>query len=160
MTRRAAKVCVHVSGRICAALCERNSRQVRERGWAAVDWVHLCLCVCLLLKEERLYGRKKERWPLACLQGRDEKERGEEQEENWGWGRKGKEKEDGGGIISFSFFFFLKPDRPLTVSLSLFHVSTKLSSSFPSFLLSHFLLRRLSLSLSPLGAVTAFNIVP
>lgn len=102
------KVCVRVSGRICVSPCGRKQRASRERTKYST---HLCVCVSFIKRRAAVIEERKERWPLAGLQGRDEKERAEEQEgKPRGRGRK---REDGGGTASC-----VKPERPSIVSPS------------------------------------------
>lgn len=129
MTRRAGRVCIHVSRRICVALCERNSRQVRayERLCAAGTSVSVS-CVCLLLR-----GRKRDD-PQTGSRGDTNKREKRNRRKSLGEKENGVEEEDGGCTMSY-----LKPERPLLVRLSLSSLSLLLFTLSPPFLLSYFL---------------------
>lgn len=63
MTRRVAKVCICVSGRICASLRERNSRQWRVDGrhCTVCIFVHLSVCVSFIKRRvAAVEGRKRD----------------------------------------------------------------------------------------------------
>lgn len=151
MTRRVAKVCICVSGRICVSLCERNSGQMKVEGRKCALCIFVCFYVCVrvsFIKERPsdCRKRKKERWPLAQLQGRDKKkERNRKKIE--GTEEKGKV----GRQRWHNFFsetwetFNGSSSLSLLFSLSLFLFSHFL---FPLLPLSHFLSLSVSFPLS------------
>lgn len=113
-TRRAAEVCVRVSGRICVSLCERNSREN-----TTMCGMHLCVCVCFFIERKAtvMVERKRDDPWLGSrgeMKKKEERSRRKTEREE----ERGVEEEDIGGIISF-----LKLEKPSMVSMSLSHLS-------------------------------------